>query len=149
MRTLVYFLFYQHEQPTFSTIERKMNILFTNVFGFEFISQMENCLLDFDDWSEEIFTDKEFSKIATDGRQNKTKKAAIILYKIFNSNSVSISEKTNILHIDDEPRGREVTSSLYNLQQPTKNLICQSISKSEVNLIYQPTWFIILTQKNF
>ena len=53
--------------------------------------------------------------------ENKTKRAAIILYKIFNSNNVSISEETNILHINDEPQGVDVTSFLYNLQQPTKN----------------------------
>ena len=52
---------------------------------------------------------------------NKTKRAAIILNKIFNSISVSISEETNILHINDELEGVDVTSFLYNLQQPTKN----------------------------
>ena len=53
--------------------------------------------------------------------ENKTKRAAIILNKIFNSNNVSISEQTNILHINDEPQGVDVTSFLYNLLQPTKN----------------------------
>ena len=52
---------------------------------------------------------------------NKTKRAAIILNKFFNSNSVSISEETNILHIDDEPRGVDITSFLNNLPEPTKN----------------------------
>ena len=48
--------------------------------------------------------------------ENKTKRAAIILNKIFNSYNVSISEETNILHINDEPQGVDVTSFLYNLQ---------------------------------
>ena len=62
------YYFYQHEQPKFSTIERKVNIFFTNFSGFEFISQLENCLLAFDDSCEEVFNDKEFSKLATAGR---------------------------------------------------------------------------------
>ena len=78
--------------------------------------------------------------------ENKTKWAAFILNKIFISNSVSISEETNVMHINDEPQGVDVTSFLYSLQQPTK-LTCLSIPKSCVNLIYQLTWFIILTQK--
>ena len=53
--------------------------------------------------------------------KNKTKRAAIILNKNFNSNNVSICEETNILHFHDEPQGVDVTSFLYNLQQPTKN----------------------------
>ena len=51
--------------------------------------------------------------------ENKTKRPAIILHKIFNSNSISISEENNILHIDDESQGVDVTSFLYILQQPT------------------------------
>ena len=62
--------------------------------------------------------------------ENKTKRAAIILNKIFNSNNVSISEETNILHINDEPQGLDLASFLYNLQQPTKKLTCQSFPKS-------------------
>ena len=61
------YYFYQNEQPKFSTIERKVNIFFTKFSGFEFISQLENCLLVFDYSCEEIFNDKEFSKLATAG----------------------------------------------------------------------------------
>ena len=46
-----------------------MNIFFTKFSGFEFISQLENCLLVFDDSCEEFFNDKEFSKFATAARQ--------------------------------------------------------------------------------
>ena len=53
--------------------------------------------------------------------ENKTKRAAIILNKNFSSKTVSNSEKTNILHISDEPQGLDVTRFLYNLQEPTKN----------------------------
>ena len=77
--------------------------------------------------------------------KNKIKRAAINLNKMFNANSVSISEETNILPIVDQPQGVDVTSFLYNLQQLTKQLTCQSFPKSWVNLIHQLTWFIILT----
>ena len=50
------YYFYQHEQPKFSTIERKVNNFFTKFSGFKFISQLENCLLLFDDSCEEIFS---------------------------------------------------------------------------------------------
>ena len=35
--------------------------------------------------------------------ENKTKRASFILKKIFDSNTVSISEENNVLHIEDEP----------------------------------------------
>ena len=63
-----FYYFYQHEQPKFSSIERNLNIFFTKSSGFDFISQLENCLLVFADSCEEIFNDKEFSKLATAGR---------------------------------------------------------------------------------
>ena len=50
--------------------------------------------------------------------ENKTERAAIILNKIFKSNSVSIIKETNILHIDDEPQGVGETSFLYTLHNP-------------------------------
>ena len=45
-----------------------MNIVITKFSGFQFISQMKNCLLVFDDSFEGIFNDKEFSKLSTAGR---------------------------------------------------------------------------------
>ena len=61
--------------------------------------------------------------------ENKTKRAAIILKKLFDSDTVSISEENIVLHIEDEPQGVKVTNFLYNLQQPTKKLTCKSIPK--------------------
>ena len=62
------FYFYQHEQPKFESLERKLNIQFKKFTSFEIISELEDCLLVFDDSCEEIFNDKEFSKLATAGR---------------------------------------------------------------------------------
>ena len=61
--------------------------------------------------------------------ENKTKRAAITLKKIFDSNTVSISEENNVLHIEDELQGVKVTNFLYNLQQPTKKIDVQKYSK--------------------
>ena len=63
--------------------------------------------------------------------ENKTKRAAIILNKNFNSKTVSNSEETNILHISDEPQGVYVTRFLYNSQQPTKNLLDKVLQNLE------------------
>ena len=60
--------------------------------------------------------------------ENETKRAAVILNKIFNLKSASFSEET--LRFGDEPQGVDVTSFFYNLQHHTKKLICQSIPKS-------------------
>ena len=69
--------------------------------------------------------------------ENKTKRAAIILKKIFDSNTVSISEENNVLHIEDEPQGAKVTYFLYNLQLSTKKIDVQKYSKilSELDIV--------------
>ena len=61
--------------------------------------------------------------------ENKTKRAAIIRKKIFDSDTVSISEENNVLHIEQEPQGVKVTNFLYNLQNLPKKLTCKSIQK--------------------
>ena len=74
--------------------------------------------------------------------ENKTKRAAIILKKNFDSDTVSISEENNVLHIEDEIQGVKVTNVLFNLQQPTKKMDVEKYSKilSEfdiaANLVY-------------
>ena len=62
------FYFYQHDQPNYQSLEKKLNVEFKQFSGFELVSELENCLLVFDDSCEEIFNDKEFSKLATAGR---------------------------------------------------------------------------------
>ena len=61
--------------------------------------------------------------------ENKTKRAAIILKKMFDSDTISISEENNVLHIEDEPQGVKMTNFLYNLQQPTKKIDVQKYSR--------------------
>ena len=56
--TIIYF--YQHEQPKYRDMEKKLNIEFKKFNGFELISQLENCLSIFGDSCEDLFNDKEF-----------------------------------------------------------------------------------------
>ena len=62
------FYFYQHDQPKFQFIERKINIQFIKFSSFEQILELDDWLLVFDNSCEEIFNDKDFSKLATAGR---------------------------------------------------------------------------------
>ena len=62
------YYFYQHDQPKIQSLEEKLNIHFEKFYNFELISELENCLLVFDDSCEEVFNDKEFSKLAKTGR---------------------------------------------------------------------------------
>ena len=58
------FYFYQHDQPKFQFIERKINIQFKKFSSFEQISELDDRFLVFDDSCEEICNDKDFSKLA-------------------------------------------------------------------------------------
>ena len=53
-----FFCFYQHEKPKFESLERKMNIQFKKFTIFEVVSEIEECLLVFDDPCDKIFSDK-------------------------------------------------------------------------------------------
>ena len=64
------FYIYQHNQPKLQFIERKINIQFMMFSSFEQISELDDCLMVFDDSCEEIFNDKELSKLA--GRHKKS-----------------------------------------------------------------------------
>ena len=92
------YYFYQHEQPNFSTIEPKVNIFFTEFSGFEFISQLENCLLVFDNLCEEIFNDKEFSKRAT-ALRHRNISVVYVKHNLFQQSKWSRTIDLNTNHI--------------------------------------------------
>ena len=58
-RTIYYF--HQHDQPKFQSLQKKLNIYFKKISNFELISELENCLLVFDDSCEEISNDRELA----------------------------------------------------------------------------------------
>ena len=92
------FYFYQHEQPKFESLERKLNIQFKKFTSFEIISELEDCLLVFDDSCEEIFNDKEFSKLATAGR-HKNISVIYVKHNLFQQSKWSRTIDLNTTHI--------------------------------------------------
>ena len=54
------FNFYQHEQPKFESLERKLKIHFKKFTSFEVVSELEAFLLVFDDSCQKSFNDEEF-----------------------------------------------------------------------------------------
>ena len=92
------FYFYQHEQPKFKSLEAKLNIQFTKFPSFDLISELENCLLVFDDSCEEIFNDKEFSKLATAGR-HKNISVIYVKHNLFQQSKWSRTIDLNTTHI--------------------------------------------------
>ena len=75
-----------------------MNVEFKQFSGFELVSELENCLLVFDDSCEEIFNDKEFSKLATAGRH---RNISVIYFKhnLFQQSKWSRTIDLNTTHI--------------------------------------------------
>ena len=92
------FYFYQHDQPKSQFIERKMNIQFIKFSGFEQLSELDDCLLVFDDSCEEIFNDKEFSKLATAGRHKKIN-VIYVKHNLFQQSKWSRTIDLNTTHI--------------------------------------------------
>ena len=92
------FYFYQHEQPKLKSLEAKLNIQFTKFSSFDLISELENCLLVFDDSCEEVFNDKEFSKLATAGR-HKNISVIYVKHNLFQQSKWSRTIDLNTTHI--------------------------------------------------
>ena len=67
------YYFYQEYQSLYTEMGRRLSgrIEFIKGVNFEMISQLDNCLLIFDDSCEEIYADSRFVKLATSGRHRK------------------------------------------------------------------------------
>ena len=61
----------------------KLNIEFKQFSGFELVSEIENNLLVFDDSFEEIFNDKEFSKLATNAGRHRNISVIYVKHNLF------------------------------------------------------------------
>ena len=90
--------FYQHDQPKYYELEKQLNIEFRKFSGFQLISQLENCLLIFDDSCEDVFNDKEFSKLATAGR-HKNISVIYVKHNLFQQSKWSRTIDLNTSHI--------------------------------------------------
>ena len=110
------YYFYQHEQRKFSSIERNLNIFFTKFSGFAFISQLENCLLVFDNFREEIFNDKEFYKLATAGRHRNIS-VIYVKHNLFQQSKWSRTIDLNTTHITLFKSPRDIQQTTYIVKQ--------------------------------
>ena len=109
----IIYYFYQHYQPKFQSLEKKLNIHFKKFSNFELISELENCLLVFDDSCEEIFNDKEFSKLATAGRHRNIS-VIYVKHNLFQQSRWSRTIDLNTTHIIlfKSPRDTQQFSSI-------------------------------------
>ena len=115
------FYFYQHDQPNYHSLEKKMNIEFKQFSGFELVSEIENCLLVFNDSCEEIFNDKEFSKLATAARHRNIS-VIYVKHNLFQQSKCSRTIDLNTTHIvyfnspPDTPQINFIGQQLNNTQ---------------------------------
>ena len=75
-----------------------MNIQFKKFISFEVVSELEDCLLVFDHSCEEIFNDKEFSKLATAGR-HKNLSVIYVKHNLFQQSKWSRTIDLSTTHI--------------------------------------------------
>ena len=92
------FYFYREDQPIFAKMTTKLNIQFIKFSSFDVTKELEDCLLIFDDSCEEIFSDKEFVKIATSGRHRKLH-VIYVKHNLFQQSKWSRTIDLNTTHI--------------------------------------------------
>lgn len=93
----IYF-FYHHYQPLYRRMQETLPIEFVSCIDFEMISQLENCLLVFDDSCEEIYDDKAFAKLAVSGR-HKNLHVIYVKHNLFHQSKLSRTIDLNTTHI--------------------------------------------------
>ena len=69
---------------------------------------------------------------------HKIKRAEILLDFILQSNQITIGEESQLIYIDNKPTDLQVSSFLYNLQQPTKKIDQEAYSKILLVLRIEP-----------
>ena len=67
---------------------------------------------------------------------HKTKRIEIVLDFILQSNQIIIGEESQLIYIDNTPTDVQVSSFLYNLQQPTKKIDQEAYSR--ILLVLRP-----------
>lgn len=99
------FYFYREHQAIFEEMQKRLQIQFIQFTTLEITKQLDNCLLVFDDSCEEIYNDKEFSKIATSGRHRQLH-VIYVKHNLFQQSKFSrtIDLNTNYIIIFKSPR---------------------------------------------
>ena len=89
---------YKDFQPQFPLMKKKLSIQFLRFQNFDFLADLEDCLLIFDDSCEEIYSDKTFVKLATAGR-HKNIDTIYVKHNLFQQSRWSRTIDLNTTHI--------------------------------------------------
>ena len=86
-------------------------------------------------------TDESFESIMKNVKlkeAHKVKRAEIVLDFILQSNQITIGEESQLIYIDNKPTDVQVSSFLYDLQQPTKKIDQEAYSRILLVLRLEP-----------
>ena len=89
---------YKDFQPQFPLMRKKLSVQFLRFQNFDFLVNLEDCLLIFDDTCEEFSSDKTFVKLATAGR-DKNIGTINVKHNMFQQNRWSRTIDLNTTHI--------------------------------------------------
>ena len=103
---------YKDFQPQFPLMRKKLSIQFVRFQNFDFIIDLEDCLLIFDDSCEEIYSDKTFVKLATAGR-HKNIDTIYVKHNLFQQSRWSRTIDLNTTHIILSKSPRDVQQVYY------------------------------------
>lgn len=90
--------FYKEFQPLYSQMKNKLPISFVRFTNLEFISELENSLIIFDDSCEEIYNDPQFVQLATAGR-HKNLNVIYVKHNLYQQSKYSRTIDLNTSHI--------------------------------------------------
>ena len=107
----VYF-FYRHYQDIYRVMQSTLDIEFVQCIDFDMIEKLNNCLLIFDDSCEEIYDDKNFSKLATSGR-HRNLSIIYVKHNLFQQSKHSKTIDLNNTHIVLFKSPRDVNQISY------------------------------------
>ena len=85
-------------QQIYINVQQKFNIRFIRFTGVDNITNLENCLVVFDDSCEEIYNEKEFVKLATAGRHRGVH-VIFVKHNLYHQSKKSRTIDLNTTHI--------------------------------------------------
>ena len=115
------FYFYLNDQPKYRSFvsHNKFDIEFIKLSSFEFVNNLRDCMIVFEDTCEEIFNEKDFVKLATAGR-HKNVHVIYVKHNLFQQSKQSrtIDLNTTQLILFKSPRdidylGRQLNNAKF------------------------------------
>ena len=135
---------YREIQPLYTEIAQKITIIFKKYINLDFVKNIDNCLLIFDDSRKEVFNYKEFVNLATAVRHRNIN-VIYVKHNLYQQSKWSRTTDLNTKHIILFKSPRDIQQIDYldkqlNLQQFSRN--CYDLAKQETFDIY--SWILIL-----